>query len=68
MKLHQNIYQIMALKLKEGTGIGCFYPALLGGKMLLPGYGFQPAATSFWTATTLTSAVLRSNLVYEGLL
>jgi len=38
MKLHQNIYQDMALKLKEGTGTDCFYPALLGGKLPLPGF------------------------------
>jgi len=37
MRVHLNIYQIMALKLRKGIGTIRYYPAKEGGESRLPG-------------------------------
>jgi len=62
MKIHLNIYQIMALKLREGTSTTKYYPTKEGGKLPFTRITPQPAATSSLEIATCPLADLMSIL------
>jgi len=63
MKINLNVYQIMALKLREGTSTTKYYPAKEGGRLPLTRIKPQEAATSSFGFATCPLADLVSNLV-----